>query len=314
MKRIIAIGLVGGCIIGGASWWHFWYGNNTTKASLPVVTAIAKVQPTNQKNVKDVVSQTAKTEAQAKSESRKSRKQEISALEPWIQIAKGKKLLTGKEIEDVCAFLKDNQSSASIGLLAAIKNNIMNRLGASVEAKETFLKTLEHILSDSKQPIVMRDYAAQHMLTWSDTFKEDARIAASYWQFVDVNEGSLGGTVILCLEKLHRMQRLSEEDGKRLTEKSQEVAQSQSRVDAARMSALMHLSNENAANATDIARGILENNRSVPLALTALNTLGKCGDKNDASLIENNGFLKDPKFQSAAQAALTQINNRNTEN
>jgi len=182
MKRIIAIGLVGACLIGGTSWWHFKNRNTAVHVSLPVAAAQVTAQP-NQKNVKDVAPQAANSEAKARSENRKSRKKEISEMEPWIQIAKSRKLLTGKEVEDVCTFLKDTQSSASIGLVAAIKNNLMNRLGASVEAKETFLKTLEHILSDSKQPIVMRDYAAQHMLAWSDTFKDAGAKSLQHREF-----------------------------------------------------------------------------------------------------------------------------------
>jgi len=198
---------------------------------------------------------------------------------------------------------------------ASIKNDLIEWLQERRPLLPELTETLITIATDPAQPVVMQDYALQHMGSWGRTlsassvdWKSEALdgLLTSLWDATEQNEHSFAGTALLSLRRVG----VTEND--QLLAQSLRVVQEKQFSPLSRATALQILGGLDSERALAIARESSIGEGLPVLRLAAIAVLGTYDDSVEA--LEQDVIKEDPRYAVAVGRAREQISKRIQEN
>lgn len=197
-----------------------------------------------------------------------------------------------------------------------LKNDIMDALVAQATPSSVLLPLFTSIYNDTKQNLVIRDYAVQHLSLLSERLDQPSNwdagkiqtqkqaIQKMLWQVLDEDKSSIFGTALLGLT------RLSESDltidrqllGKiALKAASAPETQEAARITAFQVCARLHLD-----EFLPVAMDAAQNDSSMMVRVSAVGALGLIGNSDQAPVLKQIAETN-PRLKPVVLAALKRI-------
>ena len=171
------------------------------------------------------------------------------------------------------------------------------------------------MVDDSKQGVVWRDYVLQKFPNAierisGDDFLTD-KMLKTLWTMVQSTEHTFSGTALLALERLSRNQETSISIDRLATE-SIKVAESEFFTPVNRQTALQVgvLSGAGDGAVALARKWLADETLPVGMSLSAMNTLGQAGSRQDGVLLKRFASSGDVRIRKAARLSLKQLQSR----
>lgn len=220
--------------------------------------------------------------------------------------------LAEEELAGLLAFLERTPARDTIGEgeLRALKNNVADALIAQNRLPGGLLETFLRIAGDATQDIVWREYLLQKLPDLA-LRRPDAEARTSATDFLRGQTESTGyilaGTAIIALERLGRLDPSligPDEIGRRASV----ILQNPDQADACKIAALQVLGLVDAeAGRREALAALADAARPIMLKVSALATLGACGQATDIRVVEGYSDSPDYRLRTAARAAAVKL-------
>ncbi len=197
---------------------------------------------------------------------------------------------------------------------ASIKNDVIEWLRTERPRTEELTDVLVEIYNNPAQPIVMRDYALQHLAAWGETHQTETgngseeiirTVKAALWEAVEQTEYSYAGTALLGLTRLIES---GTPDESRLAAEVGRIAAADEHASLSRATALQLLGDFDRMTALQIAESVLRDPAASEIQLAAIALIGAHAD--ETSLLESGNIGSDPRFVLALDRARKRIEAR----
>lgn len=197
---------------------------------------------------------------------------------------------------------------------ASIKNDVIEWLRTERPHIEELTEVLMEIYENPAQPIVMRDYALQHLAAWGETHQTDPAegsedivrtVRATLWEALAQTEYSYAGTALLGLTRLIEA---DAPDESRLAAEVGRIAAADEHASLSRATALQLLGDFDRATALQIAESVLREPAASEIQLAAIAVIGAHSDQTN--LLESGDIGSDPRFVLALDRARKRIEAR----
>ena len=207
-------------------------------------------------------------------------------------------------------YLRDSTEEKSLrpGQSHALKNDILNVLREQSDPPQELTQVLAALWRDSSQPLVIRDYALQHLAPWYARAESGQRdqIIQELREASAQTEQSFAGTALI---GLHRIQR--ENPGVVMPSLSDQIArlvQDDTANLLARITAVQLGGGEDAIAMRDSLKRIAVDEAQPPtLRLAALGSLGRLGGDEAAGALTRVAAGTDGRLALAARSALSKL-------
>jgi hypothetical protein len=194
--------------------------------------------------------------------------------------------------------------------LAALKNDVTERLLSLPDMPGTFARDLLDMQADPAQSATWRNYCVQ-FLKRTYTATPDAALRKDVRErlcaLADVPDPETCGTALMALASLNGHPEI---DSARMAARAMALAKDAAKTDGLRFTALQVAADLGHASAVPLAREWLAKERSANLKAVAIGVLGRHGVPSDRTLIEPYLTNPDPRLSGAARATLKELRNR----
>lgn len=234
----------------------------------------------------------------------------IPNVDRFHYLASLKGELTEDEIDELCRFVEDVPAVKDMNeqLLALLNNEILNRLSKEKTSGARVQSALLSVQANSAQPAVMRDYAIQHLgLRYEAGYPDQEASRRAFWDRVDEDFVTVGGTALLALHRIALRDLLPAEEKQLLTEKATASLKRVGATDPSRMASLEILRHNKVPEGLLAARKILSGRESTPLTIAAVAAIGDLGAIEDVALLRKPQLAADPRYASVASNALAKL-------
>lgn len=224
--------------------------------------------------------------------------------------------LTAKEITALCAFLEEvtQFDSYSLTYIASLKNDIINRLAQEKNCDAQVQSSLLKIQADPRQPIVMRDYAVQHLgLNYSTRYPNKEESRKAFWALTAEHKETLAATALLALHRIDISGELPQEEHIRLLNAALSLAKTETAIDTSRMAGLAILRNNKSTETLEAAKQILLKKNTIPLTTVALAAVGVFANAADETWIRECSHLQAKQLAPRFAVALEKIKSNTSE-
>lgn len=224
--------------------------------------------------------------------------------------------LRQEEISKLYDYLRDTTEEGNLlpGQTYALKNDIMNVLRLQKTPPEDLTKVLCDLRQDEAQPLVIRDYALQHLAPWYSSVDEEQRS-----QIVDELSGAAGdakqsyaGTALLGLERVRQENadaKLPPIGGMVLALIADASANLLARITAVQLSGTLRIPEA----AEVVANLAFDPNAPPTLRIAATRALGGFQGKELRVRLQQASLGEDPRLRVAAVSALRTMAESQTE-
>lgn len=223
-------------------------------------------------------------------------------------LARLDKDLSEEAIQMLYAYLRDpaEESDLRPGQAFALKNEILNVLRDQKTAPPTLTRVLTALCKDESQPLVIRDYALQHLAPWYlkiDATQREQVVLALTDAAQEINQ-SYAGTALLALDRIRREQSPSSDlpalDSLVLELLNQPTANLLARISAVQLSGDLHIQ-----SASESLETMARDEQAPPtLRIAATRALGGMESPNVPDFLQGLLRTDDSRLAMAAQAAL----------
>ena len=223
------------------------------------------------------------------------------------------KNLSPEEVSALYEFLKEstNPEDKSGAFLHVLKNDTIRVLRHQVAPPAGLTGTLIEIYQDESQDSVIRDYAIQHLVSWyqqgaADSPEAKGRIQAVLLDAVQKNT-SIAGTALLGLH------RLSASDAAFRSDKIDGIALKLAKSDAqplTRITAIQVCSERGLKEALPKIQELAQTAENVALRISAIAALGRLGESEQVSFLEQLEAGERENINPAIQTAFNSLQQR----
>lgn len=215
--------------------------------------------------------------------------------------------LSARERQSLYAYLRDPRDEPSLhpGQNFALKNDILNVLRVQTTPPPELTDHLLALRRDESQPLVMRDYALQHLAPWYAQAVPAQReaIVAELHAAAAATSQSYAGTAFLGLNRIQQ-----ENPGAHLPPFTDQVidlveegsADLLARITAVQLTGELGLQEAHES----IRRLAADAAQPPPLRIAAVAALGKLGVRDDVPLLTQIAAARDDRLKRAATSAL----------
>lgn len=221
--------------------------------------------------------------------------------------------LSRDQIAELYAFLKALPSPAERNLpaLNLLKNDIVSRLQDQSYPPSGLTATLIEVCRNRAQDAVARDYALQHLVTWSeqgagDAPESKAEIQAVLWKAVRENT-SLAGTALL---GLHRLSGAVSSAGEEISRAALRMLDCPGLPCASRVTAIQVCAEREVAPALPAIQNLAQSQGETALRISAIGALGWLGGPEQAVLLQQLEAGQDRALKPAIEGALRRLQAR----
>lgn len=221
--------------------------------------------------------------------------------------------LNEQQLTALYGFLRALPSSAekNLSALNLLKNNLINRLQDQSRVPAGLSDALVEIWRNRSQDSVARDYALQHLVTWSEQGSGDAKdsavkIKAVLWEAAR-EDNSLAGTALL---GLHRLVGRSGSDGSAISRTALQLLSSPSKSAASRITAIQICAEREFFQALPAIQTLAANEGNTALRISAIGALGWLGGTEQAVFLQQLQARHDRALNPAIEGALRRLRSR----
>jgi HEAT repeat protein len=211
-------------------------------------------------------------------------------------------------------YLRGHEADATGPMRGVLKNDVILALKHQESPPRELAGVLLGMFHDQEQDPVIRNYALQHLATWYEQAAEKPQVLDALWAGTTDADASIQGTALIGLSRLTTrqtgFQTASEIDRARLTTAALSVAADSSHPDTARLTALQVCAELSIQEVLPTAMRLAESGASVPLRMSAVAAVGALGAGDQAAFLNRLLASEDPRIQTAARAALRQLEAR----
>ena len=185
---------------------------------------------------------------------------------------------------------------------------LIHKLQSELITRNTFAEVLITIAHDSKQDVVVRDYAVQH-LSSIDPSQADRRIIVNaLWGAISEDQSSIAGTALLGLIRLSK-EWPAEVEVDKIRRAAYRLASDEHCGELSRITALQVCGQMREKNALSLAVRLAEETKSIALQTAAIAAMGMLGDGATQELLQQYATNENPRLAVAGQAALRDFKN-----
>jgi hypothetical protein len=197
-----------------------------------------------------------------------------------------------------------------------LRNELMNKLVAGQESLPAGLTDmLVNIYQDTRQGVVMRDYAIQQLPLVHAQVSEGERksIADTLWRATGETDSSIAGTALLGLTKLYNESSLSmgalspSVSRARLSQSALAIAENPRCGELARLTAVSICGRMHSMDALPVITQLAQTTDSVPLRIAAIAALGDIGTSDARAVLEQVAHESNTRLQPAVESALARF-------
>lgn len=215
--------------------------------------------------------------------------------------------LTAGERQALYAYLRDpaEESQLRPGQSFALKNDVLNLLREQAIPPPELTDVLIELFRDASQPLVMRDYALQHLAPWYAKAGPAGgeRIVAELQTAASEISRSYAGTALIGWHRIRQENPRAELPP--LTQEVLHVVEAESANLLARIAAVQLTGELAIEQGREAVRRIAADASQPPtLRMAAIGALGKAGTEQDGALLARLAVEPDERLQQAAAAAL----------
>ena len=217
--------------------------------------------------------------------------------------------LSDAERAALTAFLRrtDGTEGTDEMELAALKNDVAERLLSLPDMPGCFARDLLDMQADPAQSATWRNYCIQ-FLGRAYTATPDAELRKTVrerlYALADADGPETCGTALMSLASLNGHPEI---DSLRVSDCAMALAKDAAKAEGLRFTALQVAADLSHADATQTAREWLAREKSANMRAVAIGILGKHGASSDRALIEPYVDTPDPRLSGAARAALKHL-------
>jgi HEAT repeat protein len=239
--------------------------------------------------------------------------QESSAVR-WAAVRALGPRLNQAERTALFDYLRGHEEDAAGPMRGVLKNDVILALKHQEPPPKELAGVLLGMFHDQEQDPVIRNYALQHLATWYEQAAEKPKVLDALWAGITDADASIQGTALIGMSRLATrqtgFQTASEIDRARLTTVALSAATDSSRPDTARLSALQVCAELGIQDVLATAMSLAESGASVPLRMSAVAAVGALGAGDQAAFLNRLLSSEDTRIQTAARAALRQLEAR----
>jgi hypothetical protein len=218
--------------------------------------------------------------------------------------------LSLKERKVLYLYLRDTSEEKWLrpGQSFALKNDILNALCEQEQPPSELTDFLATLWRDSSQPLVLRDYALQHLSPWYSKVdgRERKQIVAELLAAAQDAGQSFAGTALLALSRIRQEEPTVEIP--ELAERIQHLITDTPGNLLARISAVQLVGEFQIEQARDPIRGIaVDDAQATGLRLAAIAALGSVGTHEESACLREIAAGNDQRLKMAAIAALRRL-------
>jgi hypothetical protein len=197
--------------------------------------------------------------------------------------------------------------------LAWIRNDILHLLRGQSNLPKPWDEVLEDLFYHAGSPVVLRDYALQHLFRWYDELSAAAapsttnipalhRMEQVFWQATEAVDSEIAGTALLGLAALQEAGRMSNHGPSELQAVALNVLESSEANPLSRLTALQVCSCLGVTNALPVATELARDPGRFALRCSAIAAMGELGGSQELAGL--NAMTEEPGGSPMA-AALT---------
>lgn len=202
-------------------------------------------------------------------------------------------------------------------LRQVLKNELMNRLCAMEPPPAGVGDVLVALYKDETQPLVLRDYAIQHLAAYLEQAggstgpgldREHQQAWQVLWAALQQSDGSLAGTALLGLKRLFEAG--ADLERGRLEQAATQLAGNPAASELTRISACQVCAQLGLQEALPAIEAAARSSSSVAMQISAVGALGLLGGTNDLALLQSLLPGGEPRLRLPVQAAIDRIRRR----
>ncbi len=234
------------------------------------------------------------------------------AVERFRHLSEITGTLSDHEVDECCRFLSEVRSIDGIrdGMLDTIKNALINRLSAQINAIPQLSNALLVIQYDASQSDVMRDYAIQHLSDCFDSLPDPESVKAAFWARTDEGKATIGATALLALNRIGEDHKLTQIELRQLEAKAQALLASVTATEPSKMAGLEILRRNKSNQTLKWAKELLHSQLSYPLTVASIGAIGELGGAPEAALLADFKPGAPTRYASTLTTALQAIEGR----
>jgi hypothetical protein len=219
--------------------------------------------------------------------------------------------LTRDEIRSLYCFLRNHppRDAGNLAGLRFVKNEVLTALQNQNDPAPNLTELMIEIYRDHAQDFVTRDYAIQHLITWSAQGAPDAqdakeRIRATLFESAQRND-SVAGTALLGLHRLAKTEAGIQTD--QIKSIALNIVQDPNSNEATRITAIQVCAEEQAVEAVPAIAILVQTRDRTALQLSAISALGQLGGSSEAITLRQLQSDQNKLLEPAIRAALAHL-------
>ncbi len=230
--------------------------------------------------------------------------------------------LSGSETKALCDFLLEKHDEDDDQRGHVLKNDIMDALCAQRVPSADLGAVFAQVYGDTKQNVVIRDYAIQHVATLYERLEAGVRwpsgqikaqkdmLAQTLWDALIETDSSIAGTALLGLSRL--ADSLPESSQNKISEQAFKLATDESVGELTRVTAIQVCARLEPSQALPLLARLVESGGDASTRISAIGTMGRLGGSAELELLKHIESEDNPRLKPSLLQAMKAIQERLT--